>query len=543
MLIRILTGCFKGLLELVAWLFLLAGIPIGIFFTVLSSKVGELIQGWFPSFPAEYVTATVLLLSVMLAVVWAIVAFIVSVFTFPPLTILFSIDSRLNDISKKNPILENSDLSDEDIYTISVDGPPVKKPVVIGALVGITFVGCGIAIASGKGTQIEPDVVHRDSYGVMTDSRDGQTYRTIKIGSQTWMAENLNFEYVVKNKPWLSGNCYYNPVENPNEDCKRFGRYYTWAAAMDSAGKYSSNGKGCGHYKRCSPTYPVQGICPEGWHLPDTTEWIILYESIGRNPFAMQAKGNENWEKATNESSFSALPGGYDSKEGFIGDGKEASFWSATKYDYHLAYHWDLDVNDAALYYYGDNYYGRSVRCVKNDEVGTMTGLLSDSRDGKKYKTVNIGNQTWMAENLNFKMSDSDCFENKQKNCEKYGRRYTRNAAMNACPNGWRLPSKSDFVNTAKHYGGMLDDDNGFMWWNTGDFIPNLLDDVVMPEGYYFVNGSDPNVERNEGAVFWTSSDDNHQAYYMFHSKKGTALAMMSRDYAKSKFSVRCVKD
>ena len=244
-----------------------------------------------------------------------------SVFTFPPLTILFSIDSRLNDISKKNPILENSDLSDEDIYTISVDGPPVKKPVVIGALVGITFVGCGIAIASGKGTQIEPDVVHRDSYGVMTDSRDGQTYRTIKIGSQTWMAENLNFEYVVKNKPWLSGNCYYNPVENPNEDCKRFGRYYTWAAAMDSAGKYSSNGKGCGHYKRCSPTYPVQGICPEGWHLPDTTEWKILYESIGRNPFAMQAKGTENWEKATNESSFSALPGGYDSKEGFIGDG------------------------------------------------------------------------------------------------------------------------------------------------------------------------------------------------------------------------------
>ena len=139
-------------------------------------------------------------------------------------------------------------------------------------------------------------------------------------------------------------------------------------------------------------------------------------------------------------------------------------------------------------------------------------------------------------------MSDSDCFENKQKNCEKYGRRYTRNAAMNACPNGWRLPSKSDFVNTAKHYGVMLDDDNGFMWWNTGDFIPNLLDDVVMPEGYYFVNGSDPNVEDSQ-AVFWTSSDDNRQAYYMFHSKKGTALAMMSRDYAKSKFSVRCVKD
>ena len=366
MLIRILTGCFKGLLELVAWLFLLAGIPVGICFTVLSSKVGELIQGWFPNFPAEYVTATVLVLSVMFAVVWAIVAFIVSVFTFPPLTILFTIDSRLKDISKKNPALENSDLLDEDIYAVSVDGPPVKKPVMIGALVGIVLVGCGIAIASGKGTQIEPNVVHRDSYGVMTDPRDGQTYRTVTIGSQTWMAENLNFEYVVKNRPWLGGSCYYNPSENSNEDCKRFGRYYTWAAAMDSAGVYSKNGKGCGRYKRCTPTYPVQGICPDGWHLPDTTEWKILYESIGRNPLAMQAKGYENWKYATNESSFSALPGGYDSNEGFIGDGKEASFWSATKYDNHLAFHWDLDANDAGLYYYDDNYYGRSVRCVKD---------------------------------------------------------------------------------------------------------------------------------------------------------------------------------
>lgn len=167
---------------------------------------------------------------------------------------------------------------------------------------------------------------------------------------------------------------------------------------------------------------------------------------------------------------------------------------------------------------------------------------MTDPRDGQTYRIVTIGSQTWMAENLNFKTTGSDCFKDQSKNCEKYGRRYTRNAAINACPNGWRLPSKADFVNAAKYYGGELDVDNGFAWWNTGDFIPKLLDDVVMPEGYYFVNGSDPNVEDSQ-AVFWTSSDDNRQAYYMFHSKKGTALAMMSRDYAKSKFSVRCVKD
>ena len=300
MLIRILTGCFKGLLELVAWLFLLAGIPIGIFFTVLSSKVGELIQGWFPSFPAEYVTATVLLLSVMLAVVWAIVAFIVSVFTFPPLTILFSIDSRLNDISKKNPILENSDLSDEDIYTISVDGPPVKKPVVIGALVGITFVGCGIAIASGKGTQIEPNVVHRDSYGVMTDSRDGQTYRTVTIGSQTWMAENLNYET-------KDSHCY----KNKSTNCKMYGRFYVWDAA--------------------------QKACPVGWHLPSKKDFEILIKTVGGEDNAgKMLKSTYGWHEnhdGTDDFGFNALPtGGYFGNEdgwSFLGSG--ASFWSSTE--------------------------------------------------------------------------------------------------------------------------------------------------------------------------------------------------------------------
>jgi uncharacterized protein (TIGR02145 family) len=229
----------------------------------------------------------------------------------------------------------------------------------IGIYIGIVVISAIIVVVGFSGT----GSANKDSQDgqTMTDPRDGQTYRIVTIGSQTWMAENLNFEYSVKNQSWRYGSCY-----NFNEDCKTFGRYYTWAAAMDSAGKYSSNGKGCGFYKACSPTYPVRGICPEGWHLPDATEWKTLYKAIGQNPFAMQAKGHENWKKATNTSNFSALPGGYDSHEGFIGDGKEASFWSATKYDNHLAYHWDVDANDAALYYYDDNSYGRTVRCVKD---------------------------------------------------------------------------------------------------------------------------------------------------------------------------------
>ncbi len=83
--------------------------------------------------------------------------------------------------------------------------------------------------------------------------------------------------------------------------------------------------------------------------------------------------------------------------------------------------------------------------CSKSTIEGISSKPMED-KDGKKYKTIKIGNQVWMAENLNYvNNSGSWCYDNEPANCEKYGRLYDWETAKTVCPAGWKLPSKSDF--------------------------------------------------------------------------------------------------
>ena len=197
--------------------------------------------------------------------------------------------------------------------------------------------------------------------GSITDTRDGHSYKTVTIGSQTWMAQNLNYETA-------NSYCYSNNASN----CTKYGRLYTWAAAMDSVGSWSANGKGCGYGKTCSPTYPVRGVCPEGWHLPTQTEWNTLFTAVGGQSTAgKMLKSTSGWNSSGNGTdaySFSALPAGGRGGNGhFNYEGNNAYFWSSTDDNSYYAYSMILYYNgDYAGLDDGNEGYGFSVRCVKD---------------------------------------------------------------------------------------------------------------------------------------------------------------------------------
>ena len=173
-------------------------------------------------------------------------------------------------------------------------------------------------------------------YETLADNRDGKTYKTVKIGSQWWMAQNLDYETE-------SSSCY----NNADSNCTTYGRLYTWAAAMDSVGAFGTKGKGCGFRTKCSPVPPVRGICPEGWHLPDQAEWETLFEAVGgKSTAAKELRSATGWNNAGEDRfAFSALPAGSrelensESADGnsvylpgeFSGKGYVACFWSSTE--------------------------------------------------------------------------------------------------------------------------------------------------------------------------------------------------------------------
>ncbi|MBN1198383.1 MAG: hypothetical protein JXA23_03450 [Bacteroidales bacterium] len=209
-------------------------------------------------------------------------------------------------------------------------------------------------------------------HATFTDNRDGSVYKTITIGNQTWMAENLRYLPAVAGPGTSSETQPYYYVYGYNGtdvatakgtiNYAAYGVLYNWPAAMNGSSGSSAN-----------PS-DVQGICPDGWHLPSDAEWTVLTDFLGGEDVAggkMKDNSELYWISpnvgATNESGFTALPGGYRYSDGqFHHVGYYGTWWSTTTgysgvFDRYL-------MHDQAVIYWSesgkDN--GWSIRCVKD---------------------------------------------------------------------------------------------------------------------------------------------------------------------------------
>lgn len=169
----------------------------------------------------------------------------------------------------------------------------------------------------------------------------------------------------------------------------------------------------------------------------------------------------------------------------------------------------------------------------------TSFGSLIDERDGQTYRATKIGDQVWMAENLNFPVKGSYCYNRNLVNCETYGRLYEWAAAQDACPSGWHLPSKDDFEmlqeNVCEKKGG---DSMGELncielkarRWS---FRTDTYGFSALPAGYYYGN-ENKFYSLDVDACFWSST-----ATYYLSVLNGTFYSGKSNNG----YSVRCLQD
>lgn len=221
---------------------------------------------------------------------------------------------------------------------------------VLALTLAVLVNGCAKKAGQDAASAADSAAVAGAAADAIADARDGKKYKTVKIGKQTWMAENLNYEPDSGNSWCYSDSASY---------CGGYGRLYDWNTAKTA--------------------------CPAGWKLPNTADWNKLAAAGGKEGAGKKLKSKSGWSAPSNGGSgngtdifgFSALPGGVRNTDGkFLLAGESGEWWTATEFrggfaHYRGIYH-DLDDiyvsennndMDEAYDYAESN--GYSVRCVK----------------------------------------------------------------------------------------------------------------------------------------------------------------------------------
>jgi len=494
----------------------------------------------------------------------------------------------------------------------------MRKNILAAAFAALMLLACssenpddfnGISIASKK------------SLSTFTDARDGKKYKTVKIGEQVWMAENLNYAVPLTNEAGslainnqVGSVCYKNDEAN----CDKYGRLYYWTTAAGLSADCQT--KYCAMPKTKSEIIPQrQGVCPAGWHLPDSLEFATLLKSVG---YDAGTKLKSKSIGGTDYYSFSALLGGYhvpSNKGLFTGIDTTGWWWTTSEWEPAYAYALQIWGERAEVSPSLKTTFLGSVRCVQDDpdlpviaantgsspdvelvekcgnwdydpatqicedhvvkdknpssssaaatsgssslssssavSKPTFANTFTDARDGKKYAYVEIGDQTWMAENLNYAVyndggkvadaSNSKCYMNDESNCDKYGRLYNWVGAISsACPDGWHLPTDAEWTKLTNFVGSnagkKLKSKTG---WDSSGNGTDAYGFAALPSGMSIAGSG---FERLGIATFWwTSSEDEY-----FHMD-AIARAMYSNsdtvkradNYSNNLGSVRCLKN
>jgi len=546
-----------------------------------------------------------------------------------------------------------------------------------------TLTGHEIITATYKGRTAHAEVTVIENVietGTMTDI-DGNTYKTVKIGDQWWMAENLRVTrysnadsilYVKDRGEWTEltkgAYCYYN---NDSSYAPVYGALYNWYAANDG-----------------------RNIAPEGWHVPTDDEWKQLELYLGMSKYdvddidwrgtdeggKLKETGFENWldpnTGATNETGFTALPGGNRSGSlyfsDFFGLGTSTTFWTSTEYDLNIAWLRGLKTWSAKIFrhnLYERKQYGHSIRLVRNSSSVQLsrieivpgisflgnseimqfncTAIYSDSMtrdvtklaewslspgttgnidpnglftahdsltgvetisstykdktaqakltviaretgtvtdiDGNVYKTVKIGDQWWMAENLKVthyrngkaikKVTDDShwrslttsayCYyDNISGRADIYGALYNWfaiNDSSNIAPEGWHVPTDEEWkkleiylgmsqseANKAgvrgTNEGGKLKETGFDHWLNPNTGATNEAGFTARPGGSRGRSyGRFFNIERE--AYFWSFTEYDEYSSWTRVLTFDDASITRGSGYKYYGFSVRCVKD
>ncbi len=384
------------------------------------------------------------------------------------------------------------------------------------------------------------DAEESGKLNIFTDRRDGNKYKTVEIGNQIWLAENMKY---------IADGIDYKSTKKPNE--------YGYLYKFDDAKK----------------------VCPSGWHLPSRVEFDRLLTSVGKEETGSDNLRHRKWDKGKNVSGFGALPAGKCEKKGCSSAEVAAYFWSSTEQNKKNAYGLYVDAGKTIVNS-GKSASYLSVRCIKDtnneepeksplsnaalqstaakdpvqsknnnaasqvaSEPKAAEGFFTDSRDGHKYKIMQIEEQTWMAENLRYSGVKHYSVDGDSKNDAVYGFLYEWQEAKQACPVGWHLPSEEDFEDLIDYVGG----DNKTGAENLRATIWSYADDQsgkemtgfgALPAGLYLAGDY---YNFGEDAGFWSSTEeDSSNAYGLSIEKRSVYLGSGAKTGA---FSVRCLKD